>query len=59
MNKIKHITLVCFVLIIIIVFRYGPRWTGLSLSELLNYTPDSPMLASLFFLGLYNSRTPD
>lgn len=53
MNKIKHITLVCFVLIIIIVFRYGPRWTGLSLSELLNYTPDSPMLASLFFLGLY------
>ncbi|NLY91379.1 MAG: TVP38/TMEM64 family protein [Firmicutes bacterium] len=53
MDKIKYLSLGSFLLIIFLFFLCGPRWTGLSLPELLSYTPESPVLASLVFLGVY------
>ena len=53
MDKIKYSSLICFFVLILAFILCGPRLTGLSLQELLNYTPESPVLAALVFLGLY------
>lgn len=53
MAKIKYLSLGCLFLIILVFMLWGPRLTGLSQQELLDYTPQSPLLAALVLLGLY------
>lgn len=42
-----------FIPIIVLIIALLPKFSGLEVADILQYSPESPLLASLFLLGLY------
>lgn len=52
-KKVKLLNFMCLFGTIIIILLCAPRFTELSVQEILAFTPESPVLAALALLGIY------
>ncbi|HWQ76166.1 MAG TPA: VTT domain-containing protein, partial [Syntrophomonas sp.] len=49
----RYLKYIPFIPIIVLIIALLPKLLGLEVSDILKYLPESPLLASLFLLGLY------